>query len=63
MVLHGVLVLTREQAVARRAELVSELGMDEDELRRRARHHEFTSQEAARYEEIEDLEYLLSAGR
>ena len=63
MVVHGVTMLTREQATARRAALVKQLGMTERELVRRAEDFQLTSEEAAVYDEIEDLGYLLRTER
>jgi len=59
MVVHGVEMLTRDQAAARRETLVKQLGLPESELRRRADDYDLSAEEQAVYERIEDLDYLL----
>jgi len=61
MVVHGVEMLTREEATARRGDLVKHLGLPESELRRRAADYDLSAEEQAVYERIEDLDYLLRA--
>ncbi len=61
MVVHGVKMLTREQASTRRATLVGQLGMTERELERRAEDFDLTADQTVVYDEIEDLGYLLRA--
>ena len=52
--------MTVEQARELRAQLVRSLPFSEDELRRRARRFDLDPQQLATYDEIEDLDYLLT---
>ncbi|MFD6177862.1 MULTISPECIES: hypothetical protein [unclassified Isoptericola] len=57
----SVTLLTRDQAVERRADLLSRLGLTEEELMGRARRYELTIAERDVADEVEGLTYLLGA--
>ncbi|QDB78599.1 hypothetical protein FE251_03795 [Georgenia wutianyii] len=61
MVVHGVEMLTREQALERRDQLREQLGLSEADMRDRAANYELTLHQSALVDEIDGLNYLLAA--
>lgn len=57
----NVKLLTRDEAVARRDELLRKVGMSEHTLSERARRYELTLEQRAVADEVEGLTYLLEA--
>lgn len=55
-----VIMMSREELVARRAELLSETGLAEAELRELAENYMLTPAQAARLAEIDNIDFLLA---
>lgn len=53
-------LLTRDQIAERRGELLQQVRMTEEELRRRAEEYSLTPEEDAVLSEIESLDFLLA---
>ena len=56
-----VLTPTTKQLRARRAKLLADLGLSEEDLRERAKRHELTRAEYYALESLDEIDYLLGA--
>lgn len=55
-----VIMMSREELASRRAALLAETGLGEDELRALAENYMLTPAQAARLDEIDNIDFLLA---
>jgi len=55
-----VIMMSRDELIGRRATLLSDTGLPEDELRALAENYMLTPAQAARLAEIENIDFLLA---